>query len=182
MSPESRQFLLQLARQALRAAVLKQPLPVVSADTPPELVQPENRGAFVTLTKGKMLRGCIGLLESNLALAETIIRMAAAAALQDPRFRPVLPAEVDSISLEISVLSPLRQVASADEIVLGRDGVLVEYAGRTGVFLPQVAQETGWDRERFLCELCSSKACIPEFAWKESDACLYTFTAEIIHE
>jgi len=181
LAEPSRRLLLELARQSLVAAVSRRPLPELPAGLPEALLAPE-RGAFVTLTRDHRLRGCIGLLESHLPLVHTVIRMAAAAAVKDSRFRPVTLAEAADLRIEISVLSSLCRVASADEIVMGRDGVLLECDGRSGVFLPQVALETGWDRERFLAELCSGKAGLPEDAWQRPDARLYTFTAEIFHE
>jgi len=106
--------------------------------------------------------------------------MAECAALHDPRFEPVSPGELKDLSLEISVLSPLKRVTSAEEIELGQDGVLVRQGRSSGVFLPQVARETGWDKERFLNELCAGKAGLAPEAWKSTECELFTFTVELL--
>jgi len=183
-SSAEKQAFLNLARAALNAAVHKTPLPDpaerFAGDFEHLLQKPGS--AFVTLTKKKMLRGCIGLIESNWPLAETIIHMTVAAATEDPRFQPVQPEELKEITIEISVLTPLIPVSAIREIQLGRDGVLVRQGRQSGVFLPQVAQETGWDLETFLNELCVSKAGLPQRAWENPDTELYRFTAEIFRE
>jgi AmmeMemoRadiSam system protein A len=115
-------------------------------------------------------------------LAETVIRMAESAALRDPRFVPVKPDELESLDVEVSVLTPLVKVASADHINLGEDGVMIQCRGKSGVFLPQVARETGWDKKRFLAELCEGKAGLPADAWLRPECELYTFQVEIITE
>jgi AmmeMemoRadiSam system protein A len=109
--------------------------------------------------------------------------MAIAAASEDPRFPPVAADELKDIHIEISVLSKPRAVKSADEVILGKHGVIVSrgYANR-GVFLPQVATETGWSKERFLAELCSQKAGLPADCWKAPGTTLEVFTAEVFGE
>lgn len=182
LSPEARQALLQLARTSLNAAVRRQSKPVADTGLPAELLAEDHRGAFVTLHQHGRLRGCIGLIESSLPLGWTVIEMAEAAALEDPRFMPVTIHELPEITIEISVLSPLQRVTSAEEIQLGRDGVLVKRGKQSGVFLPQVARETGWGIERFLGQLCSGKAGLPADAWRDPTTELYTFTAEVLCE
>lgn len=177
LSERERQILLEIAGSSVRAAVNRTSLPEPPEELSPALREP--RGAFVTLKRNRKLRGCIGLIESNLSLAQTVIKMAEAAAAKDTRFPPLRPEELNEIVIEISALSRLQKAASAREIVLGRDGVMVRAGGRSGVFLPQVARETGWDLERFLSELCSGKAGLPDQAWKSPETDLYTFTAEI---
>ena len=108
--------------------------------------------------------------------------MAVAAASQDPRFTPLTAAELKDIDLEISVLSQPRRVKDASEIQLGKHGVIVSAGGHQGVFLPQVADETGWSKEEFLSQLCSQKAGLPPDAWKDPDTALYVFTADVFAE
>ncbi|MEQ8253863.1 MAG: AmmeMemoRadiSam system protein A, partial [Smithellaceae bacterium] len=110
-------------------------------------------------------------------------QMAVAAASEDPRFRPVRADELKDIEIEISVLSKPRVVRSADEIELGKHGVIVSkgYLNR-GVFLPQVADETGWSKEHFLAELCSQKAGLPPDSWKDPSVKLEVFTADVFEE
>jgi uncharacterized protein len=180
LTEPEKSLLLSLARASLEAAAKHRALPEPPAGLPEALSAVQ--GAFVTIHEHGRLRGCIGMIEGLLPLAETVIRMAAAASQRDPRFRPVSPAELPDLELELSVLSPLRRVASAAEIVLGRDGVLARRGDNSGVFLPQVATETGWDKERFLSELCAGKAGLEPDAWRRPECELYVFTVEIIHQ
>jgi AmmeMemoRadiSam system protein A len=137
------------------------------------------RGAFVTLHADRSLRGCIGQMTSDRPLGETVIAMASAAAISDPRFTPVTPDELDRITLDISVLSPMRRVSSPDEVTPGVHGLLIGGRGRRGVLLPQVAVEYGWDREQFLNQTCL-KAGLPSNAWRSDDITIEVFTAEVI--
>ena len=104
------------------------------------------------------------------------------AATGDPRFAPVKQEELKNIKIEISVLSPMKKIKSSDEIQMGKNGVLVRQGLASGVFLPQVATETGWSKEEFLNHLCRDKAGLPEPAWKDGSADLYTFEAEVFSE
>ena len=108
--------------------------------------------------------------------------MAVAAVRDDPRFTPVTAAELKDIRVEVSVLSKPRAVKSADEIIMGKHGVIVRRGMQGGVFLPQVATETGWTKEHFLSELCSQKAGLPPDCWKDPATRLEVFTAEVFGE
>jgi len=108
--------------------------------------------------------------------------MAVEAAVGDPRFSPVTVDELSDIEIEIYVLSPLKKIDSTDEIKMGIDGVLVKKGFNSGVFLPQVATETGWSKEEFLSTLCSQKAGLPPLAWKDKTTEIYIFTAEVFSE
>jgi AmmeMemoRadiSam system protein A len=109
--------------------------------------------------------------------------MAVAAASDDPRFGPVSAGELKDIEVEISVLSRPRAVRSAEEIELGKHGVIVSKGNfQRGVFLPQVATETGWSKDRFLAELCSQKAGLPPDSWKDPSCKLEVFTADVFGE
>ena len=140
------------------------------------------QGAFVTLRERGVLRGCIGYIEPIKPLYDAVADMAISAATADPRFPSVSSDELKDISIEISVLSIPRRVQSADEIELGKHGVIVRKGPRRGVFLPQVATETGWDKETFLEHLCWSKAGLPKDAWKDKDTELSVFTAQLFEE
>lgn len=181
LTPEQRAMILSLAKRSVRAAVLRHEPPALPTD--PVLLA-ENRGAFVTLRTGGRrgagtLRGCIGrIAPSGCPLAEVIVGMAHAAALQDSRFRPVEPDELDNITIEVSVLSPLRRIDSPGEVTPGVHGILISGHGRRGVLLPQVAEEYGWDREEFLSETCL-KAGLPKNAWRSDDVTIEVFTAEV---
>jgi hypothetical protein len=142
----------------------------------------EQCGAFVTLHKNGQLRGCIGSIIGTQALYLTIRDMAREAATGDPRFPPVTSSELKDIEIEISVLSPLIRVRSADEIKIPGHGVLIKRGFQSGAFLPQVADETRWSKEEFLSYLCAHKAGLPAGAWKEKSTELYVFTAEVFSE
>ena len=132
---------------------------------------------FVTLKKEGRLRGCIGCTEPGMPLAEAMQNYALAAAFQDRRFRPVQKEELDAIKIELSILSPLQRVASADVIEPKVHGVVVRQGRNSGIFLPQV-----WDsipkKGDFLGELCSQKARLPRTAWKDPATKLFVFTVE----
>ena len=142
----------------------------------------EKRGAFVTLHEEGELRGCIGNLIAGEPLYLTIRDMAIEAAVGDPRFAPVELAELPRIEIEISVLSPLEKISDPARIKLGTHGVLVRQGFHSGVFLPQVATETGWSKEEFLSNLCSHKAGLEPLAWKDKATEIYIFSAEIFSE
>jgi len=171
--------LLRIARQSMETYVKTGKAPDISSK---DVRLNEVQGAFVTIRKHGELRGCIGNIIGQEPLAQTVRDMAVAASSQDPRFPPMTVAELKDVDLEISVLSRPRRVKDASEIQLGRDGVIVSEGGHQGVFLPQVADETGWSKEEFLSELCSQKAGLPPDAWKNPDTALYVFTADVFAE
>jgi AmmeMemoRadiSam system protein A len=152
-----------------------------AAGAGPSLSMESSAGAFVTLrTRAGELRGCVGMMESEDPLAETVARMALAAARSDRRFDPLRADELPEVVIEISVLGPLREI-SPEEIEIGRDGLLVREGGRQGVLLPQVASEHGWSRETFLEKTCT-KAGLPPGAWKRSGALVFAFAATVFGE
>ena len=143
----------------------------------------EQYGAFVTLHQHGQLRGCIGNLIASQALYLTIRDMAVEAAVNDPRFSPLTKEELADVEIEISVLSPLQRVNNPDEIQMGKHGVLIRKGYQSGVFLPQVATETGWSKDEFLSNLCSHKAGLSPSAWKDDSSLeIYIFTAEVFSE
>ncbi len=176
ISTDDRQRLLRLARQTLEARVRKAPAPAVeyggALDWP--------CGAFVTIHCRGDLRGCLGRLDVDAPLADTVAHLAAVVSDSDPRFSPVSPRELPDISLEISVLTPEQQVRSIDEIEIGRHGLIVEQGHRRGLLLPQVATEHGWNRETFLDHACR-KASLPPDAWRRG-ARILIFEAEVFGE
>jgi len=138
------------------------------------------QGAFVTLKKQGDLRGCIGHMAEDRPLCQVVGEMALHAAFQDSRFRPLAPAELPQCEIEISVLTPFQEVAEPEQILVGRDGVLIRKHGRSAVFLPQVAPEQGWNREQMLEHLCQ-KAGLESDAWKQ-DTRFFTFQANVFSE
>jgi len=143
----------------------------------------KREGAFVTLTKNGELRGCIGrFAPTDLPLWQIVREMAAAAAAADHRFSPVKEEELAELEYEVSVLSVPEKIGNWQEIVLGKHGVVVRKGVKSGVFLPQVADETGWDKEEFLSQLCWQKAGLPPGCYKnDKDVEILVFTANAFH-
>jgi AmmeMemoRadiSam system protein A len=139
-------------------------------------------GAFVTLHLRGNLKGCIGqILPNENPLWEVVREMAIAACSDDDRFSPVTEDELEDLEYEISVLSEPVLIDDWRKINLGVDGVVVKKDVRTGVFLPQVAEETGWTKEEFLRHLCSDKAGLKPDAFKnDPQARIFVFTAQVI--
>src|SRR4030095_11106281 len=140
----------------------------------------ERRGVFVTLHTRGELRGCIGVPEPVSPLFQAAQECALSAARLDPRFSPMTEVELPEVKVEISVLSPLETIESIDSIVIGVHGLLLNHQGRRGLLLPQVPVEHGWDRERFLEQLCR-KAHLPATAWREG-AKIQRFSAFVFGE
>ncbi|MCD6352012.1 MAG: AmmeMemoRadiSam system protein B [Armatimonadetes bacterium] len=178
LTDEQKKRLLKLARQAIEKWVVEA-LKIPAPTDDPAFREP--RAVFVTLKKHGRLRGCIGTLEPVAPLGEAVVESAISAATRDPRFMRVGPDEVDDLEIEVSVLSPLRPVKSPDEIVLGKHGIVVRQGLRSGVFLPEVAPEQGWDLETTLTILCTEKAGLPGDAWKHG-AELLVFTTQSFDE
>ena len=178
LGEDERRALLHLARSAIVARLENLPPPDWPRDRP-RLVRPQ--AAFVTLKTGAVLRGCIGSLDPHASLADNVIRCAAAAATEDPRFPPLEPADAVELRIEISVLGPLARVHTPlEEVVPGRHGLVVSSGSRRGLLLPQVAAEHGWDARTFLGEACR-KAGLPPDAW-ERGATVQAFEAEVFGE
>jgi AmmeMemoRadiSam system protein B/AmmeMemoRadiSam system protein A len=134
-------------------------------------------GAFVSLHKKGALRGCIGLISSEMPLYQVVQEMAVSACANDHRFHPVEVGELPDIDIEISVLSPLRKIEDIAEIELGKHGILIEKYHHRGLFLPQVAAETGWTKEEFLGHCARDKAGLGWDEWKSAN--VYVFTATV---
>ncbi len=179
LNKEQRGKLLMIARNSIQA-YLKTGKKMELSETDAVLLK--EMGAFVTLRERGQLRGCIGNLVGQEPLYLTVRDMAIEAATGDPRFPPVTLDELKDIEIEISALSPLKKIESTDEIKMGVHGVIVKSGFRSGVFLPQVATETGWSKEQFLSELCEGKAGLSRDAWKDKNTEIYIFTAEVFSE
>lgn len=175
LTDKEKEALHTIARTAIESSCRGKGLP-----EPPPLTERlrEKRGAFVTLHKGGNLRGCIGYIRAQKPLFQAIREMALAAAFQDSRFRPLTGDELKDLSIEISVLTPLKKISRLDEIVVGTHGIYIVKDYHSGLLLPQVATENKWDRETFIRHTCT-KAGLPENAWQESDAEIYIFSADI---
>ena len=178
-SQEQKDKLLKMARDTIEQYLKTGKR--LEAEAEDEILK-EEMGAFVTLHKNGQLRGCIGHIIGTQPFYLTVRDMAIASATEDPRFPPVTLDEMDDIDIEISALSPMKKVEDYNEIEIPGDGVMVRMGYRSGVYLPQVATETGWDREEFMNSLCAHKAGIPINAWKTGECEVYTFKAEVFGE
>jgi len=174
-SADEKAFLHKIAMDTIEAVARGDKPPTLDA-TPPILKEP--RGAFVTLRKHGELRGCIGRIIADKPLNETVEEMSEAAAFHDPRFRPVTQDELRVLQIEISVLTPFKKITNTNEIRVGVHGLYVRKGGQSGLLLPQVATEFGWDRDTFLENLCR-KASLPKDAWKDKDTDIFVFSADI---
>jgi AmmeMemoRadiSam system protein B/AmmeMemoRadiSam system protein A len=181
-SKETKRELIALAKSAINAAVKGEQVPNSPVDNPELQIK---AGCFVTLKATGKLRGCIGCFQSDAPLWKTVRHMAVSSATRDSRFSnsPIVPDEVPNLHIEISVLSPLQEVANPlQQIRLGRDGIAIRDRGRSGTFLPQVATETGWTVEEFLGHCARDKAGLGWNGWKSPTAAVYTYTATIVDE
>ncbi len=177
LSDEEKRILLKVARESI-----KEHLTGIRGNYPdptPNLMT--KCGAFVTLHKHGNLRGCIGYVIPIKSLYETVKEMAVSSAFQDPRFPPLREDEFEHIDIEISALSPLRTINDINEIKIGTHGILIKKGYNSGLLLPQVATEQGWDLETFLTNTCY-KAGLPGNCWKERDTKIEIFSAIVFSE
>ncbi len=170
--------LLAIARKAIEEYVRNGRVPDFEPGT--ERLK-EKRGVFVTLHKYGQLRGCIGYVEPIKPVYLATRDMAISAATEDPRFPPVTREELDDIDIEITVLSPLQRIDRPEQVEVGRHGLVIRKGFYSGLLLPQVPIEQGWDRRQFLEHTCL-KAGLPPDAWKDPNAQLYVFTGQVFGE
>ncbi len=178
-SSNQKKKLLKMARRTLETEVAENRN--FEADVKDPALEKE-LGAFITLKKDGQLRGCMGVFNPEKPLWKVVQEQTTAAAKKDPRFPPVQLEEISDIEIEISVLSPPQKISDPNQIELGKDGVMVKRGNKGGTFLPQVAIETGWDLETFLCQLCTRKAGLYKDAWKDLETEIYTYNAEVFSE
>ncbi len=180
-SADERRQLLQIARQTIEAHLSGKEPPTIDAAKLPKPLK-EKGACFVTMQNHGQLRGCIGNMVAEGPLCESVVRNAVLAC-KDYRFtsEPVTLKELKDIDLEISYLTPMQRVKDTSEIVIGRHGLLISLRGYRGVLLPQVAYERGWTRQEFLEQTCR-KAGLSLDAWRDKDAEIYSFEAEVFGE
>jgi AmmeMemoRadiSam system protein A len=169
--------LLQIAREAVRS-YLSEATPRIPYIPSGALTEP--RALFVSLHRGSKLRGCIGNIYPSDPLYRTVAECAISAAVGDPRFEPLNMTDLNQVTFEISVLSPMELVQRPEEIDVGKHGLLISKQQARGLLLPQVASQNGWNRDRFLSETCR-KAGLQPNDWKEG-ATIHRFTAQIFTE
>lgn len=175
-SSDQKSRLLSLARNALVTHFEQQRL-----DLPTDDVFSHKYGVFVTLHIGDELRGCIGYIQGYKPLATSVVEMAKAAAFRDPRFAPVEKYELEKLTIEISVLGELIEMQASEMPVIGRDGLYISHPYGSGLLLPQVAVEWGWDSSTFLREVCRKAGLNPD-AHLDKKSRLYRFAAEVFNE
>ncbi|MBN2103925.1 AmmeMemoRadiSam system protein B [bacterium] len=180
ISCEEQKTLFRVARESIRAALKGESTPDFNIES--ETLK-KKRGVFVTLTNQGRLRGCIGRFDASLPLYQIVAQMAAAAAVQDTRFafNPVTLAELESLDVKISILSPLKKIESIDEIEIGKHGIWIKQGNRHGTYLPEVATDLGWNKEEFLSHCCAEKAGLPANAWK-TGAEIYIYASQVLDE
>ena len=176
-SQEEKQAMIAAARASIYSSL---GLEYDGDDSPVGILKEKGYGVFVTLHLDGRLRGCIGRFTSSSSLHATIREMAQSAAFSDPRFPSLSRKEAPRVDIEVSVLSPLKRISSIDEFRLGRDGIYMIKGRNHGTFLPQVAEETGWDTEEFLGHCARDKAGIGYYGWKDAE--LYTYQTEVVKE
>jgi len=174
LSESDRRSALQLARQAVTEVVQHRRL---LGQIPLQGIFAERRGVFVTLHVRGRLQGCIGVTDPSESLGEALVRCAASAAVEDPRFTPMNKSQLEDLSVEISLLSPLQPIAP-EEIEIGRHGLLIALHAQRGLLLPQVALEHRLTRDQFLEETCR-KAGLPREAWRDPETKILGFTCEV---
>jgi len=178
LNKEQQKKLLNIARQTLEEYIGKGKTPEFK-ELDPALT--EKCGAFVTLTKKGELRGCIGYIQVVLPLYETISKMAIESSTGDPRFPPVNLEELKDIHIEISVLTPLEQISDVNKIEVGKHGLYIRKGFSSGLLLPQVATEYGWNKWQFLDQTCI-KAGLPPGSWRDKDCQIFIFSAQVFGE
>jgi uncharacterized protein len=182
MNKKDQTLLLRLARNTLESYFKD-----IDPDTSECIHLTQLRGCFVTLHKQNKLRGCIGFPKPIMPLFEQVIAATKAAAFEDSRFYALDPEELKEIAIEISVLTRPELIDAdsqedySDKISIGKDGLIIQYENRSGLLLPQVAEEYHWNAAQYLEALCE-KAGLPKDSWKKKDCKIYKFKAEIFSE
>jgi AmmeMemoRadiSam system protein A len=177
LTREEKQILLATARRAITARLEKR---TPRYPQPTEVLK-KKCGAFVTLHKRGKLRGCIGFVVAGKPLIDTVAEAAQSSAFADPRFSTLTQRELKEIDIEISVLSPMRRIESVEEIEVGTHGIMLRNGLRSGLLLPQVATEYGWDRETFLTHTCY-KAGLSGECWRSPETEIEIFSAVVFGE
>jgi AmmeMemoRadiSam system protein A len=178
LNSDQRRWLLRLARATINARLKKSH---IGDEAPAAGPLTEIRGAFVTLMADGGLRGCIGHVIGTEPLWLSVRSNALNAAIRDPRFPPLEVPELPAVEIEISALTPLWRVTEVDQIIIGRDGLVIERASHRGLLLPQVAERYGWSPEEFLDHTCR-KAGLQPGCWRDPGAIISAFSAEVFSE
>jgi len=179
LSDKDKKDLLTIARRTLTSYIRDREIPLLNEkDYSPVLRKPA--GAFVTLNMNGELRGCIGRFEPDEALYKVVQDMTISSATRDYRFTPVTQSELNNIEIEISVLSPMTRIYDISQFEMGKHGIYIKKGLRSGTFLPQVAEKTGWTKEEFISHCSRDKAGLGWDGWKDAE--LYIYEAFVFQE
>lgn len=186
LGDEQGKELLRAAREAIQHYFEFKEEPSILKEVDLDKYQ-EPRGVFVTLRKGKQLRGCIGFPLPMFPLGKAVVKSAISAAFEDPRFPPLSKEEFEGVEIELSVLTVPEKIEVKnsleylEKIKVGRDGLIIKYGGNSGLLLPQVPEEQGWGVEEYLDGICM-KAGLAPGTWKEEGVSIEAFQAQIFEE
>jgi AmmeMemoRadiSam system protein A len=180
ISPETQTAVLSYAADVVTRRLGGNPLPLSPLDDP---LFSKPSGCFVSIHRADnhTLRGCIGMLDTGRPFREALTA-ASESVIGDPRFyaQPISREELPSLTVEVTLLGPLQKAKSTLDFEPLIHGIHLTFRSRTGLFLPQVARETGWTRQQLLGRLCTEKLGVPEAAWNDPAAELRTFTADVL--
>lgn len=179
LTEKDKSDLLKIARNTLNIYIREGKRPAIDTTGFSASIK-QNCGAFVTLKINGELRGCIGRFMPDKPLYQIVQDMAVSSSTEDYRFNKVTQGELEKIDIEISVLSPLKKIKTANDFTLGTNGIYMVKNGMSGTFLPQVAEETGWTKDEFLGHCARDKAGIGWDGWKTAE--LYVYTAVVFGE
>ena len=172
LSEADKKVLLSLARNTIHGKVSSGKVPHFSHASASDTLR-QRVGAFVSVYVNGKLRGCIGTFSEEEFLYRNVKNMALSASTSDSRFRPIGPDELDNLMIEISVLSPRKQIFDKGEIILGKHGIYMKNGMNRGTLLPQVAINQNWSVDEFLGHCASDKAGIGWDGWKTADLFIY---------
>lgn len=179
LSLSEKKLMLKIARETLTHYLSTKKILQYDESNLPDFLL-ESYSVFVSLHKGRALRGCIGRMKSDRPLYKNIQYEIISAASNDSRFSPVKYSELSQLCIEISVLGPMRKINSPHEIELGKHGIYIQKGNASGTFLPQVAKSTGWTTEEFLGYCSKDKVGIGWDGWMNAD--IFVYTAEVFSE
>ncbi len=175
----------KIARESIESAVKEKEMPQISVSEKFE----KKMGAFVTINRfpSEELRGCIGYPEPTFPLKKAIERGAQNAAVSDPRFPALEEDELDSIIVEVSLLTPPEELDYEDsselpeKVICGKHGLIASKGSRRGLLLPQVPVDQGWNEEQFLDHTCRKAGMLPT-EWKKGNCKIERFEGVIFAE
>ncbi len=176
LTQEEKDFLKELAYISIKNS-LENKRETTEFEPPSEKLK-EHLGVFVTLKEDGQLRGCLGDVLGDKPVWENVVQISKQAAFNDPRFPPLTRQELENLEIEISLLGPPIECKNIEEIEPGRHGLIIQRGFHSGLLLPQVAIEQGWDKYTFLAQTCI-KAGLPANCWKSKKVQIICFEAEV---